>query len=194
MSKDLHAIWTMFRNDLESINNFKITRHIFKGELPVKTQLHVFADASEKAFGAVAYIRAILRDGRVIVHLLCAKTRVAPLKQQTLPRLELCAAVTAAELADRIKTDLQMENQPVFLWTDSEIVLSWINAQSSLYHTFVANRVATIQSLTLAEQWRHVGSKDNPADMLSRGLSAAKLSRCNLWFYGPLFLHGREQL
>ena len=91
--------------------------------MPSNTQLHVFADASEKAFGAVAYIRARLTNGRIIVQLLCAKTRVAPLKQQTLPRLELCAAVLAAQLAQRIKGDLQVKNQPVFLWTDSEIVL-----------------------------------------------------------------------
>ena len=191
---ELHATWITFRTDLEALNNLPISRHIFKGEHPVNTQLHVFADASEKAFGAAAYIRATLRDGKVIVRLLCAKTRVAPLKQQTLPRLELCAALLAAQLAHRIKNDIQVKDQPVFLWTDSEIVLSWINAQSFNFKTFVANRIATIQSLTLPEQWRHVKSKDNPADILSRGLSATKLSACTLWFYGPLFLHGRQEL
>lgn len=194
LPEDRHNIWSKFRDDLDSLNNFKVPRHIFKGELPAKTELHIFSDASEKAFGAVAYIRATLKDRRIIVQLLCAKTRVAPLKQQTLPRLELCAAVMAAELMHRIKTDLQIKDQPVFLWTDSEIVLSWINTQSSLYHTFVANRVAKIQSLTLPDQWRHVRSKDNPADILSRGLPAHKLSGCNFWFYGPLFLHGQEEM
>lgn len=169
-------------------------RHIFKGGLPIKTELHVFSDASEKAFGAAAYMRAILNDKRVIVQLLCAKTRVAPLKQQTLPRLELCAALLAAELVQRIKTDLQLQNQRIFIWTDSEIVLSWINTQSSLYNTFVANRVSKIQALTLPSQWRHVGSKNNPADIISRGLSARKFADCNLWLYGPLFLHGQEEM
>ncbi|XP_037930980.1 uncharacterized protein LOC119665804 [Teleopsis dalmanni] len=157
-------------------------------------QLHIFADASEKAFDAAAYVRAILKDGRIIVRLLCAKSRVAPLKKQTLPRLELCAAVLAAELSARVKSDLQEKDQPVFLWTDSEIVLSWINSQSSSFQTFVANRVARIQTLTLSEQWRHVRSKDNPADVLSRGLSARALSTCALWFQGPFFLHGRQEV
>lgn len=194
LTNDLCASWNTFRKDLENLNNFKIPRHIFQCESPVKTQLHVFADASEKAYAAVAYMRATLKSGQVIVRVLCAKSRVAPLKQQTLPRLELCAAVLAAQLAHRLKVDMQFQNQPIFLWTDSEIVLSWINAQSSSYKTFVANRVSTIQALTLAEQWRHVRSKDNPADVASRGIRAADLPTCNLWLYGPLFLHGREEL
>lgn len=72
LPEDLHATWTKFRNDLDSINNFKISIHIFKGELPAKTHLHIFSDASERAFDAVAYIRAVLKDKRVIVQLLCS--------------------------------------------------------------------------------------------------------------------------
>lgn len=93
LPEDLHATWTKFRNDLDSLNNFKISRHIFKGDLPAKTHLQIFSDVSENTFGAVAYIRAVLEDKRVIVQLLCAKARVVSLKQQTLPRLKLCAAV-----------------------------------------------------------------------------------------------------
>ncbi|XP_037959288.1 uncharacterized protein LOC119688691 [Teleopsis dalmanni] len=191
---DLCTTWSTFRENLSTLENLQVARHIFRGEVPSSTQLHIFADASEKAFGAAAYIRAILKDGRIIVRLLCAKSRVAPLKKQTLPRLELCAAVLAAELSARVKSDLQEKDQPVFLWTDSEIVLSWINSQSSSFQTFVANRVARIQTLTLSEQWRHVRSKDNPADVLSRGLSARALSTCALWFQGPFFLHGRQEV
>ncbi|XP_037942534.1 uncharacterized protein LOC119675408 [Teleopsis dalmanni] len=190
---DLCTTWSTFRENLSTLENLQVARHIFRGEVPSSTQLHIFADASEKAFGAAAYVRAILKDGRIIVRLLCAKSRVAPLKKQTLPRLELCAAVLAAELSARVKSDLQEKDQPVFLWTDSEIVLSWVNSQSSSFQTFVANRVARIQTLTLSEQWRHVRSKDNPADVLSRGLLAKALSTCALWFQGPFFLHGRQE-
>ncbi|XP_037942526.1 uncharacterized protein LOC119675399 [Teleopsis dalmanni] len=188
---DLRITWSTFRKNLSTLENLQVPRHIFRGEVPSSTQLHIFADASEKAFGAAAYVRAILKDGRIIVRLLCAKSRVAPLKKQTLPRLELSAAVLAAELSVRVKSDLQEKDQPVFLWTDSEIVLSWINSQSSSFQTFVANRVARIQTLTLSEQWRHVRSKDNPADVLSIGLPARALSICVLWFQGPFFLHER---
>ncbi|XP_037927917.1 uncharacterized protein LOC119662382 [Teleopsis dalmanni] len=191
---DLRTTWSTFRENLSTLENLQVARHIFRGEVPSSTQLHIFADASEKAFGAAAYVRAILRNGRIIVRLLCAKSRVAPLKIQTLPRLELCVAVLAAELSARGKSDLQEKDQPVFLWTDSEIVLSWINSQSSSFQTFVANRVARTQTSTLCPQWRHVRSKDNPADVLSRGLSARALSTCALWFQGPFFLHGRQEV
>ncbi|XP_075156307.1 uncharacterized protein LOC142229613 [Haematobia irritans] len=120
---------------------FQKPRHILNGDVPKDIQLHIFADAFERAYGAVAYIRASLKDSRIIVRLLCAKSRVSPLKRQTLPRLELCAAVIAAELAPRVRVDLNIQNESVYLWTDSEIVLSWINAQSSSLKTSVANRL-----------------------------------------------------
>ncbi|XP_037932704.1 uncharacterized protein LOC119667483 [Teleopsis dalmanni] len=108
---DLCTTWSTFRENLSTLKNFQVARHIFRGEVPSSTQLHIFADASEKAFGAAAYVRAILKDGRIIV--LCAKSRVAPLRKQTLPRLELCAAVLAAELSARVKSDLQEKDQPL---------------------------------------------------------------------------------
>ncbi|XP_037929405.1 uncharacterized protein LOC119663875 [Teleopsis dalmanni] len=173
---DLRTTWSTFSENLSTLENLQVARHIFRGEVPSSTQLLIFTDASEKAFGSAAYLRAILKDGRIIVRLLCAKSRVAPLKKQTLPRLELCAAVLAAELSARVKSDLQEKDQPVFLWTDSEIVLSSINSQSSSFQTFVANKVARIQTLTLSEQWRYVRSKDNPAH------------------WRPFFLHGRQEV
>ncbi|XP_058988017.1 uncharacterized protein LOC131807010 [Musca domestica] len=107
LPEKLCATWKTFRRELEGLNNFKIPRHVFCGEIPTNIQLHVFADASERAFGAAIYIRFIGKDGRVVVRLICAKSRVAPLKKQTLPRLELCAAVVAAQLATRVKNDLR---------------------------------------------------------------------------------------
>lgn len=115
-----------------SLSSFKIPRYIRHGEILANPQLPVFAGVSEKAFEAVAYIGAIIKDKRITVGLLCAKTRVGPLKQQTLPRMELCAAVMAAQLANRIKMDLNLQNHSVSLWTDSEIILSSINADLHL--------------------------------------------------------------
>lgn len=190
---DINSTWTGFRDNLVALNNLKIARHIFKDNIPVTTQLHIFSDASEKAFGAAAYIRATFKDGRVMARLLCSKSRIAPLKKQTLPRLELCAALLAAELSHRLRRDMQIKDLPIFLWTDSEIVLSWINSQSSSYQTFVGNRISQIRTVTSPEQWWHVNSKDNPADVLSRGLTAKALSECQLWFMGPMFLHGKQE-
>ncbi|XP_037931335.1 uncharacterized protein LOC119666125 [Teleopsis dalmanni] len=141
-----------------------------------------------------AYLRSTLQNGQIIIRLLCAKSRVAPLKRLTLPRLELCAAVVGAELATRIKNDLQIRNYQTFFWCDSQIVISWINSPSSKFHTFVTNRVSNIHQLTATSQWRHVSSEHNPADILSRVLAPHKLQSSSVWFYGHMFLHGREEL
>lgn len=190
LPESMHTKWISFRKELDELKQLKISRHIFNGEKAGAVQLHIFSDASEKAYGAAAYLRSVMKNGTVLTRLLCAKSRIAPLKTQTIPRLELCAAVLGAQLATRIKTDLQLTTQ-VWCWTDSEIVLSWINSPASL-NTFVANRISTILENTQAEQWRHVSTTCNPADILSRGIAPRHLKNCCLWFYGPPFLHGKE--
>ncbi|XP_037910069.1 uncharacterized protein LOC119650916 [Hermetia illucens] len=190
---ELQAEWSRYYNDLQGLNQIKVPRHIFGGKVPEKIQLHVFSDASEKVYGAAVYLRAIQSDGVHTVRLLCAKSKVAPLKRVTLPRLELCAARLAAELAHRLKRDIEIPDYNCFYWTDSEIVLNWINAEASSFYTFVANRVAAIQQKSSPKQWRHIHSKENPADLVSRGVAPGKLQNYALWFYGPIFLHGSEE-
>jgi len=90
---------------------------------------------------------------------------VAALAKQTLPKLELCAALLGAELAERIQGDLRIWVDSVKYWTDLTIVLTWIDVTASSFHTFVANRISRIQELTNPEQWAHVASEDNPADL-----------------------------
>ncbi|XP_075162846.1 uncharacterized protein LOC142235479 [Haematobia irritans] len=185
--------WRNFRDSLKSLETFPVHRHVYKGHISQNTQLHIFSDASEKAYGAAVYIRTILPNKIILVNLLCAKSRVEPLKQHTLPRLELCAAQLGANLAVKVKRDLDMMTVPTYYWTDSTIVLNWINSRSSSLHTFVANRIASIQDNTTPEQWRHVSSKDNPADIISRGLDPHQLPQTTQWMHGPFFLHGDEK-
>lgn len=190
----LASEWLDFRMALNTLHNTRIQRHVFDGQTSLHTQIHVFVDASEKAYGAAVYIRSNLKNGRTIVHLLCAKSRIAPLQNLSLPRLELCAALLGAELATKVRKELRYEDSQIFYWSDSEIVLYWINSASSSLRTFVANRISKIQDLTVNSQWRHVKSKDNPADLISRGMTPEKLPKSTLWFYGPLFLHGNESI
>lgn len=118
-------------------------------------QLHGFADASQRAYGACVYIRSQNPEGVVEVKLLCAKARMAPLKQQTIPRLELCAALTLVHLVAKVVKSLRINVNEITCWSDSVIVISWLRMQPSALQTFVANWVSEIQRLTESSQWKH---------------------------------------
>ncbi|GFX82914.1 integrase catalytic domain-containing protein [Trichonephila clavipes] len=183
--------WRQFVESLQVVNDININRCIVV-EQPEVIELHGFSDASQSAYGAVVYCKSITSDGKMLVHLIASKSRVAPTKQTTIPRLELCAAVLLAKLVHRVKQALKLNVTNTFLWSDSMIVLSWIRKESYQIKTFVANRIATIQEMTSSEQWRYVATEDNPADFVSRGMDSLKLKTCELWWNGPKFLMSNQ--
>ena len=178
--------WSRFLTSLRTLV-VEIPRSIFQPET-VCIELHGFADASSKCFGAVVYAKTTTASSDILIRLVTSKSRCAPVKVVTIPRLELSAAVLLSKLMKRVQSTLNLHHSDVFLWSDSMIVLSWITKESSQLKTFVANRVATIQDLTSPHQWRHVPTHQNPADLVSRGLDPDKLSQNTLWFEGPEFL------
>ena len=135
----------------------------------------------------MSYLRVIAKDGRIECTLVMAKSRLAPLKRLTLPRLELQAATLAARQNALLRKELSLDLGPPTYWTDSTIVLQYISNTTARYHTFVANRVAEIQNATNVKEWRHVPTRENPADDASRGVSASDLSGSR-WVHGPAFL------
>lgn len=157
-------------------------------------ELHVFADASPKAYGSCAYLRLKQPDGSYCVSFVMSKGRVAPLRQRlTLPRLELMACLTAAELVKLVCRALHLpEDTPCVCWSDSMIALGWLRGRPERWGVFVRNRVTQIQELTAPENWRHCRSEDNPADLLTRGVFADQLVTSALWFGGPEWLSGPE--
>ncbi|XP_055838638.1 uncharacterized protein LOC129906759 [Episyrphus balteatus] len=150
-------------------------------------QIHGFSDASMKAYGCCLYARCVDEFGNVSVRLITGKSRVAPTRIQSIPRLELCGAQLLAKLFKKVEEAIKVECSQVFFWVDSEIVLYWISSSSSLHGTFVANRVSDVQSLTSNVCWRHVRSENNPADLVSRGSLVQDLNS-SIWFDGPEFL------
>jgi len=124
-----------------------------------------------------------------VSHLVMSKTRAAPVKQHSLPRLELMAAVTAARLCLYIRTSLNATFS-VCLWSDSQIVLAWIYSKKS-FKPFVSHRVNEIRSISTI--WRYCPSVDNPADLLTRGITYKALYSSALWKYGPKWLSSLSQ-
>ena len=184
------AVWQNWLKDLPSLESLKVVR-CFKppdfGEV-ASCQIHHFADASQFPYGAVSYLRITNTRGDIYCSFLIGKSRLSPLKQLTIPRLELCAAVVATRLEKMVTREIDMQvNQSVF-WTDSACVLGYISNESKRFHTFVANRVAAIQEVASPSQWRHIGTLQNPADEASRGLSAMALINSSRWLRGPDFL------
>jgi hypothetical protein len=141
-----HQSWERFRKELNELSVLNIQRCLFPSfYVPGSGQIeiHAFSDASERAYGTAIYLKYTLGK-ETSVQLICAKSKVAPLSKQTLPRLELVAAELAAKLLQKVLKALQLQNVNTFLWTDSTIVLEWIRTPPNSLKTFVGNRVANI--------------------------------------------------
>lgn len=187
LSTELSNTWNKYKMELPLLNELKVPRWFGDCNNNLE-QIHGFCDASEVAYGAAVFIRSVNNNGTVCVTLVASKTRVAPVKKLSIPRLELCGAHLLATLLDHVKLSLRLPNAQCFAWTDSTVVLAWIQKPSHIWKTFVANRVSEIQSLTNPTIWRHVPGTDNPADCASRGVYPSEIINCSLWFNGPRWL------
>ena len=156
--------------------------------LPTSKELHGFADASLKAYGAVVYVRSTYSDHPPMLSLVLSKTRVAKLKPSTVPRQELCGALLLTELLTEVKSILEIPDDHIFAWSDSSIVLSWLDGHPRDYKVFVTNRVSSILQVTSPQTWRHVPTSENPADCASRGLMPQDLLSHKLWWDGTDWL------
>ncbi|GFW88932.1 integrase catalytic domain-containing protein [Trichonephila clavipes] len=179
--------WREFVTTLKRIEEVKIDRFIM-ADNNVRIVLQGFAYASEAAYGAVVYLQCFLHNGAAKVSILASKSRVAPIRVISIPRLELCACVLLAQLVKKIHSTLRLNISDIVLHTDSTIALAWLNTPANRLKTFVANRVAKVQELTERFQWNHVPSVLNPADLASRGLRPCDLPNLRLWWHGPQFL------
>ena len=188
LPKHLLGTWNSLLNELKCLNNVKIPRCYFRSR-PVQFELHGFSDASNRAYAGVVYIRSLYEDGGVDVRLVTSKTRVAPLKRQTIPCLELLGALILARLINSL--DLTEGNVKTIYWTDLTTALCWIRNEKP-WKQYVQHRVDEIRRLTSKNDLRHCPGKQNPADLPSRGTSAKDLTNNAIWWNGPEFLYQPE--
>ena len=182
--------WVEWKNALPLLQNLHIDRRYFK-EKTTAVELHMFSDASTIGYGACAYFRSPVQ-GQIVTSLVTGKSRVAPVKSVSVPRLELQAAVTATRLAAQIKRECEFEIKRTVYWTDSQVVLAFIRNNTKRFKTFVANRLTIIHEHTKPSEWRHVTSLQNVADIASRGIDASDEHNLKLWLHGPEFLKHDE--
>lgn len=190
ISDDILESWLRFYKQLPLINNLRIPRYVGSPDFKIR-EIHCFSDASIVGYGTAIYIRSENDSGDIVVSLACAKSRVAPLKTLTLPRLELCGCVLAVQLCNNVLTSLNLNSNArinVYYWTDSQIVLAWLKHEPSTLKTFVSNRISKIQRFSRMDQWSYVPSNDNPADLISRGLDPNEILENTFWFRGPTWL------
>jgi hypothetical protein len=177
--------WTNFVRELPLLSEMRIPRHV--GVTSSCTiSLLAFADASEKAYGTVLYLQVTTEQG-ISVRLVCAKSKVAPVKNVSLARLELCAAHLMSKLIRVVRDHYgsRILIGRIYAFSDSTVTLHWIHSSPHRWKIFVANRVAKIQKNLTPDCFFHVSGKENPSDCLSRGLTPSQLLTHPLWLQGP---------
>ena len=129
-------------------------------------------------------------EGERVSRLVCSKTIVAPLRELTIPRLELLSGLLLARLIRTVTSSLETEIQlaPLQCFADSKVSYHWITVRNKVWKPFVQNRVNEIRRVVPATQWHHCPGKDNPADLPSSGLTFAESINSKLWFQGPQWL------
>ncbi|XP_077277433.1 uncharacterized protein LOC143905732 [Temnothorax americanus] len=186
--QELSSEWENYCASLARINTLQIPRNVVSANQSTTFDIYGFGDASERAFGACLYAVSQDDQGTIHSHLICAKTKIAPLKTITIPRLELEAALLLANLYASAEKAYGKQIRNTRLGSDSRVVLGWIKTQPHKLKMFVANRVSKIQDITKNIPWYHVPTTENPADLLSRGVSFDTLAESKLWWHGPHWL------
>ena len=189
--QDLYEVWEQWRAELRSLAGKCIPRCYYPEDTrPVSTQIHGFCDASEAAYAGVVYMYLRMTDtcNNTYTILVTSKTKVAPIRHLSIPRLELCGAYLLADLLHHVKEVLHLPSSAIYCWTDSTIVLHWLEGNPRRFKTYVGNRVSHIVGLIAPERWGHVEGLENPADCASRGLMPSELLNHELWWSGPNWL------
>ncbi|XP_062533440.1 uncharacterized protein LOC134202469 [Armigeres subalbatus] len=195
ISETIWVQWKKWIDLIPELSTLRIPRCYFRDAVESmysQLQVHVFVDASQYAYACAVYFRVETSRGPA-VSLVAAKSKVAPLKMLTIPRLELQAAVLGSRL---LNTVISMHAIPVtkrVLWSDSNTVLAWIRSDQRRYHQYVGFRIGEILSMTDVTEWRKVPGEQNVADDATKWGKGPHISFDSRWFRGPDFLREAEE-
>lgn len=185
---DLRDKWSTFIASLSSLSTIKIERHML---IPKFCDVHLiaFCDASSRGYAACIYVRSVDANNDVKTRLLISKSKVAPIKPLSIPRLELMAAVLLSKLVLFVQQNIKNLNFQVTALTDSSVALAWLQTPPYKLKTFVSSRVAQVVEVVPSNSWFHVRSENNAADVCSRGTMPTQLAAdYELWLHGPVWL------
>ncbi|XP_052251734.1 uncharacterized protein LOC127858558 [Dreissena polymorpha] len=169
----LEKKWKLWKELLKSTKGIRIRRKFLLNDLSYADsfKVDVFSDASEKAISAVAYMRALF-GSKEEVGFIMGKSKLTPAGGTTIPRLELCAALLATELANVIADQLSISLENFLYHTDSRVVLGYIHNRKRRFYTYVANRVDIVLKQPNPQKWQYVVTQNNPADLGTRPLTS----------------------
>jgi len=198
--------WHEYVDDvLDNISTFEVPRCTRPAKYD-KLRLCVFSDASANAVAGTLYEVAEV-DGKMYPCLASSRNKVVPHKKRyttegvdtltkdslKINRLELTAALLAAQMAKQHMEATHTEFDEVVAFTDSQVTCHWLWAKSEHHTEYVRSRVKAIKDIVPALQWRHVPGTQNPADLASRGCTLAELRKSDLWFRGPEWMSQPRQ-
>ena len=187
LPEDIADKFEKWKSQIHLLANISLPRHVLVPNYDL-VELHGFGDASKVGYCACVYIvskNSTMKSS----HLICSKTRNAPIKEMSIPRLELTASYLLAKLmALVIKFHDHIKFDKLVYYSDSTTVLHWVQSNHKQWTVYVANRVKDINLLSSPDDWKYVRTDQNPADLGSRGLDASELVGNDFWFHGPSFL------
>lgn len=196
ITNDLREDWNTWFQLLPRVEEVKIPRHYstkISKDNNFTIELHTFVDASINAYCAVSYFRIEDQDGIECV-LIGAKTKVAPQKLISIPRLELLATVLGSRLTESLKKSHTLKIGKVYMWSNSMDALGWLHSDQRKYRQFVAWRVSEVLELTDVKWWNFVPGKLNVADEGTKWSKTPSFTQDSRWFRGPEFLwKGKDQ-
>ncbi|KAH7700183.1 CBN-SRU-33 protein, partial [Aphelenchoides avenae] len=188
---ELADLWNEAIKDFGT-TTIRVPRRVAKGKIKA-VEIHVFTDGSSYAYGFTAYLRIINADGTYSTNLVYSRARVKPIKDAekfTIPRMELLGVLLGTRIAQYLHKELPVPVSATYLWSDSTIVLHQIANDEAIKEVWTENRLKEIRLLrdSCNIQFRYVPTAENPADIISRGIPAAELQKCEMWWFGAPFL------